>query len=420
VSIFSRKPQLGKDLINIISLLRDLMMVGILITSIVPKTSNKAIFVPLVFLWLIFSYISNSKCMMDTFVKPSIKTYSVYLWLLFYLLFYIVGYAKGIDVYLINFVRIGFSILIINYYIELKDSSTLKKFGLISIIICCFVCITTCKELIINPNAARLLATGDQDLTENITGIVGSYGFIYGLVFLCAIIIGCFVSNLIIKHKLVWILILVLFLFTIYKASFMIALILIIAITILLIFKIDKFWQFLIMFLGVFIVIKLCIPEISYCLTYISSIVKSNDLSMRFYEINQLLSNGNSYGTVDLASRIERYNVSIHSFMSSPFIGIGGYYEFNTFGVGGHSMIFDELARYGILGTSQILIAFIFNMKYIYKRLDKISKKIYLKCCIVFFILGLINTILFVPLIIMMFFIVPALLIYFKEDGCVR
>lgn len=405
-------------MIKAYSFFRDLMTIGILITSLVPETSNKMVFLPLVLAWFLFAFQSNSRSIIVTFIKPSLKTYSIYLWIIGYMVFYFFGYTSGFEVYIFNYIRIAFSILLINYYIELKNYSTLNRLAIISIFIICFVCITTIKALLIDKNAARLLSTGVESLTENIQGIVGSFGFIYGLVFICITIIGCFAENIIIKHKAIWIIILVLMLFTIYEASFMIALIVLFVISLLIVLKINKLRDFLILCLAVLLILLVCSPIISNILLFLSRNVKGFELSMRVYELSQFITSGNTENAVDMGKRLSLYSISVKSFLSNPLLGVGGFYGYDSayFGIGGHSGLLDELARYGILGTLPLFIGLIENMKYVYKKLITKKKIIYLKCMIGFFILGFINTVFFVPLIIIVFFVAPAILFYFRNS----
>ena len=391
------------------------MAVRILITSIVPNTSNKMIFTPLLLLWTIFAFFTSNKSFINTFFKLRIKSYAIYVWLIGYFVFFITGYAIGIDAYLLNYIRIGFSILMFDYYIELNDYKVIKKLTLVSITLIVFVCITTIKVLSTNKDAARILATGIEDLAQNLHGIIGGYGFIYSLVFMCIVILGCFVDGTIKKNKVLWILILGLLLITIFEASFMIAIILLAAISLLIIFKVNKFSHFLFLFLLMAIFIELCLPFISDGLIFLANSVESQSMSMRFNELNQFIIDGNAGGTVDMGGRFNLYMISIKSFLSSPLIGVGGAYGYITFGIGGHSAFLDEIAKYGILGSASLFIGLIENMKYIYKKFDKKQKNIYMKCIVAFFILGFTNTILFVPIIVVVFFVVPGLLIYLRD-----
>lgn len=134
---------------------------------------------------------------------------------------------------------------------------------------------------------------------------------------------------------------------------------------------------------------------------------------MRFYEMAYFLKYGNADGTLDLASRLDLYAISLKSFLSSPIIGVGGYYGYGTsfFGIGGHSAFLDELAKYGVLGSGFLFVALISNARFVYRRFkDNKQKMVYYCSMLAFFILGAINTLLFIPIAIMGYFVVPGII----------
>ena len=393
------------------------MTVGIIATNIVPDISTKIIFIPLLLLWVSHAYISSDESFINTFFKPSLRTYSIYVWLILYLIIFLTGYSTSIGVYLLNFTRIGFTILMFNYYIELNDYKVVNRLMIISMILICFVCITSLQVLATNKDAARLLATGREEITQNLHGIIGGYAFIYSLIFICIVILGCFVEGIIKKNKVLWILILGLLVSTIFKASFMIALILLITISLLTVFKVNKFSHFMFLIIFIIIVIKILSPFISHGLILLSSTANSQSMSMRINELNQFLLYGNAKGTIDMSARFDLYIVSIKSFLSNPLLGVGGFYGYDTSIIGGHSAFIDEIARYGILGSAPLFIGLFSNMRYVYIKFDQKQKKIYMKCLVTFLVLGFINTLLFVPLVMVVFFVTPGLIMYLKDHN---
>jgi len=59
----------------------------------------------------------------------------------------------------------------------------------------------------------------------------------------------------------------------------------------------------------------------------------------------------------DLSQRVSLLMNSISSFISSPLIGIGAYYNSYDI-VGGHSQFIDDFARYGIFGATPLIMFF--------------------------------------------------------------
>lgn len=395
-------------------MLRDVSAMGIILISLVPETSSRFIFIPLIAMWILFSFLASTKGFIKAFILPDIKSYSVYLWLLFYGVFYVTGYGRGLEDHLFNYARFGFTILLFNYYLEANDYKAIRRLTFFSIGCIVFTCIITLNTLFVNPMAARVLATGREELTQGLTGIgIGSYGFIYGLVFVAIALFGSLKSGLIRKRKIIFAVLLALFVFTIFKASFMFAILILTITSVLLLLNVKSTPNFIIVtlvLLGLFFILS---PAIHNVFVFLGDTVKSEALSMRFYEFAYLLKYGNVEGTINAAARLDLYALSFKSFLSSPIIGIGWHYGYGTsvFGIGGHSAFLDELARYGILGSGFLFVALISNAKFVYRRFkDSKQKMVYYCSMSAFFILGMINTLLFVPVAIMAYFVVPGII----------
>ncbi len=408
--------QKNKENLIIPKLFRDVSAAGIILTSIVPETSNRFIFLPLIIMWVLFSFFSDTRGFKKTFIDPNIKSYSVYLWIFTYFIFYITGYMKGegIENYLTNYARFGFSILLFSYYIEACDYKAIRRLTFFSMGCIIYTCIMTLRALYLYPNAARLLSTGREELIEGLTGMmIGSYGFFYGLVFITITILGGLKSGIIKKHKFIFVALLGLFIFTVFKASFMIAILILTIISVLLLFNVKNTANLAavtLILLSLFLILS---PAIYNVFVFFGDTVKSEDLSMRFYEMAYFLKYGNADGTLDLASRLDLYAISLKSFLSSPIIGVGGYYGYGTsfFGIGGHSAFLDELAKYGVLGSGFLFVALISNARFVYRRFkDNKQKMVYYCSMLAFFILGAINTLLFIPIAIMGYFVVPGII----------
>ena len=395
-------------------MLRDICAMGILLISLVPDTSSRFVFMPLVVLWILFSFLASTKGFIKTFILPDIKSYSVYLWLLFYGIFYVTGYGTGLEDHLLNYTRFGFSILLFNYYLMANDYKAIRRLTFFSIGCIVFICITTLIALLTDPMVARLLATGREELTQGLAGRgIGSYGFIYGLVFVAIAVFGSLKSGLIRKRKIISGIFLALCVFVIFQASFMFALLILTIALVLLLLNVKSHLKYIVaslILLGLFFVLS---PVIQNLLVFLSHTVDSDAMSMRFYELALVMRDGSVEGTVNAAGRWRLYMVSLESFLSSPILGIGGHYGFGTsiFGIGGHSAFLDELARYGILGSGFLFVALFSNAKFVYRSFkDSKQKMVYYCSMLAFFILGLINTLLFVPLAIMAYFVVPGII----------
>lgn len=85
-------------------------------------------------------------------------------------------------------------------------------------------------------------------------------------------------------------------------------------------------------------------------LTYLANRIDNEKISVRLYDLRDLICFGESSG--DVGFRMELYQSSIKTFFKHPF-GCGVHYSYRTFenGIGYHSQILDDLARYGIVAV---------------------------------------------------------------------
>ncbi len=102
----------------------------------------------------------------------------------------------------------------------------------------------------------------------------------------------------------------------------------------------------------------------------LASLTENQYIGSRLNEIAYFLTYGSSIG--DMSLRINAYTYSISTFLAHPF-GIGPHYSYvlGQNGIGYHSQILDDLARYGVTG----LVFYLLFIKYYYKLIrDQWSK----------------------------------------------
>lgn len=125
---------------------------------------------------------------------------------------------------------------------------------------------------------------------------------------------------------------------------------------------------------------------------------RGNRFLERIASIFQFFSRGEA--TVgSLGERIELLFISAKSWIGTPFsflFGIGdktNYSDPFTTGIGGHSGFFDDLARYGLLGSAILLSSTIMYFKTIFsnQNLDKHNKLYVCVFVVVFFLYNIIN-----------------------------
>ena len=108
-------------------------------------------------------------------------------------------------------------------------------------------------------------------------------------------------------------------------------------------------------------------------LTMAGRAVKSDDVSVRMYELRDMIYLGQSSG--DAKVRNELYRASLETF-SQHLFGVGPNYSYVMFdeGIGHHSQLLDDLARYGVFGLAfyvVFLLGYYLNLKKEWEKLGR-------------------------------------------------
>lgn len=227
-----------------------------------------------------------------------------------------------------------------------------------------FTAITTYIGCILYPGAARTLAIPEEEMGAEVFAMykmanIGNLTFTYSLVLLLPQIIYMIKSK--IGYRLISIIMLLVLTVTILETEYTTALLLMM-ISYFLFFlpvRIERKHVRTLVFIAIFVffVGKFIIGDL---LVWISTIVSSDTMAIRLNEFGMVLSNGvDSADDGDVGSRMELFNISIKSFLSSPLLG-GGV-------AGGHSLFFDSLARYGFVGLMAFYLSYKKSWKHLYK-----------------------------------------------------
>lgn len=246
--------------------------------------------------------------------------------------------------------------LAIHYYTKEKKNFIIKA------IMFCFIItlIPTLIALTKDNSIVRSMAYGGIDTQEDIENFrnnVGGFSFLYGLVVFIPILIYLLKEE---KNKIFLFILLLAALITLIKGSFSIAIIIVLLSVGTLIFNYYKkrTSKVLIIFM-LLLVLILTFDFAPNILNKLSKYVENPYIKTRIIEVSNFLDNAdNAEG--DLAGRFNLYGESLNTFIQHPLIGVGGYYyiENNNPGIGYHSQIFDDMARYGI--TSLIFVVLFF------------------------------------------------------------
>ncbi len=132
---------------------------------------------------------------------------------------------------------------------------------------------------------------------------------------------------------------------------------------------------------GIFIII-LCvilslILPLNELFVALANIIPNVEIAEKMVEIAQFFADGTMQG--DLATRINLYLSSLKTFLSHPF-GVGPHYSYVMYenGIGYHSQLLDDLARYGIFAIA-FYVTFLFQY---YKMLVKKWRKVGAEECV--------------------------------------
>lgn len=280
------------------------------------------------------------------------------------------AYAK---VGIIFWIPVIMSNLYMHYY------SSQKKKLLVYIIMLCFILTTipTIIELSTNQGAIRELTYGGVDTVEDVNKIrknVGTFSYVYGLSIIIPFLIYILLKTN--KKKTVFV-VLMLSVITLIEASFTIAII-ITGISILIYYLTSRknLTQKMIIISIAILVIIISYTFLPKLLISISENIDNKYFKQRIVEIADFIG-GNENGSGDLSSRLELYQMSLHTFLEHPIIGVGGYYyiEYNNPGIGYHSEILDNMARYGIFSLVFVISFFYYYRRYLLQISDSENEK---------------------------------------------
>jgi len=112
--------------------------------------------------------------------------------------------------------------------------------------------------------------------------------------------------------------------------------------------------------------------NIADILMFLSSAISNAKISSKLNELSVILMGGSVSGDVSL--RLELYKASFDTFLANPF-GTGVYYSYVRFedGIGYHSQIIDDMARYGIFALVFYVTFFAGYFRYLKNEWKKVD-----------------------------------------------
>lgn len=251
------------------------------------------------------------------------------------------------------------------YVIKTNNYKLAKKIFILYLIINLITCITTYVGCVIFPNAARELAMGDATESPNyilyLNANIGGFSFIYNMCFLNIILLSIIKHTKSLYIKVLSIIYIIIIGSAVLAAEYTLAiLIYVFSVIILLITRdlnVKKIINYTLFGLFLFFCIRGLMSDV---LMNISENYASEQVADRLTELANILDGKESSAHSDIDSRNEAYMKSMDFFLDNPF---GGW---NISKSGGHSFIFDALAKYGVFGLFfVVLLIKKVNMKYI-------------------------------------------------------
>lgn len=271
-------------------------------------------------------------------------------------------------------IRVSFTFwgTLLLYFCALDEAARIRV-GKYLLLLFVVTIITSSVGVITDSSAARTLthvAADDTLQTELKLKNISSIYLFQGMVMFVPILLGLRKFN-----KLIFSLLAILVLVVIINASFAISLIMFfVALAITYVLNnnksvLDVLKKFLVCALvgAVFIFFGEKILELLVS-------IDNDTLSTRFQELRKLLYEQNTSGSGDAGLRADLYGFSLNTFFSTP-IGIGPYYSYVPFedGLGYHSQLIDDFARYGIAGVIFYVVLLFEYGKYISKQWRKLN-----------------------------------------------
>lgn len=282
-------------------------------------------------------------------------------------------------------------VFITYFYLDSEEYDKVKV-NIIKIIFFSIIidAIITLRAVQIDPNIAKIMATGKPELNIYELKGVSGYSIVYSVIIILPLLYYS-LKKLNKKYKIITILLIALIIYFVYKAAYTIAFIaLILGILIYLFLNTsNKMKIFLIPTIILFAIFLINITLIFNILIYLSNKIEITQISTRFQQLANFILNGDNSG--DTLYRFTLYRQSIDAFLKYPFTGIS-IFEPN-YSLSGHSAFLDILGSMGLIGFIPYFLFILYSYKIsIKKTKDKRFKNAVRTSYLIFCFIGCINT----------------------------
>lgn len=285
---------------------------------------------------------------------------------------YALGFGQIEKTIRITLIFFGMAII----YFGILDNGGRVRLSRFMLLMFVVTCVTSSVGVLTDNNAARILTDASAYEDEQLAFKLKNIGSIYvfqGMVMLVPLFVIMPKRNI---TKIFSTILLISILFVIIGASFTISLIVyLFAIVISFFIKnlSKKTAKGLLLAIVVTFALVGCVMFGEHILTWLGNKLLSNEkISTRIFELRDMLYYGASYG--DAGLRSECYMSSLETFFDNPF-GVGAYYTYNPLenGIGYHSQILDDLARFGVFALVFYCFYFMGYYKFLKREYEKIG-----------------------------------------------
>lgn len=230
--------------------------------------------------------------------------------------------------------------------------------------------ITSVVGVLVNPNAARLLAFSGNNLEEDILirlMNIGGLAFFQGLVIFVPILMSFYFGN---KYRALCVLLIIVVFLGVLGASFSICLIMFFIAVLLSQIANGSFSKNSL--LTVLLVVGVLMIPWEDFLYFLAEHINNERFELRLLSLANSLESGLAEG--NLESRLDLYLASMDTFLRNP-LGVGPEYTFINYqkGIGYHSQVLDDLARYGIFAIAFYIAFFVGYNRLLRKQWAKIN-----------------------------------------------
>ena len=377
---------------------------------------NWAIYAGVVLLWACFAAASEWKRFWKTVFHPAMLLSFVWPVLLF--VYALAGHVE----FPFHHLLMPIFYLMFWFYFSLPDRFAMKLLTFVTTAYYLLINAGTVLALRQNPDVSRLLANGDPTVTGPLASpFTGGFQHIYSLTMFTVAVVGIlWYYRPRIFETVGWGIAVLLGLLTIVMSNYSFAILFVFAFSLLVLCRLPKRGGpttaiLLICALAAIVVL----PNLYRIFYFIAENTDSLKMQLRFIEVGNLLSGTGITEGSDAGTRIELYTASLKTFLSAPLFGVGDLIlktaEDPRSIVGGHSIVCDYLAYYGLVGSILFHSILIANFYRIEKLLDCRGRFLYLVVFVLYYVQITINAGYNEPLIEVLYLLVPNLLILTGE-----